>query len=297
MFKIHYWFPVVKPVALLWHFKIVFLVLVGGYVGLLVLLYLKQESLIFPGRDMQGSSECFVDSALDFERLQLKTAEGETVQAVFARAADSKGRELDDFRHRPTLIYFYGNGMCLSDALGELRDYRRLGVNVVSVDYVGYGSSSGSPSERGCYAAADALYDHLSARKDVDPKKIVALGRSLGSGVAVDLAIRKPLAGLVLFSAYTSMGDMARELYPFVPASLLLKHRFESKSKIAEVSCPILIAHGRRDTIISPTMSMSLAKLAKSPVTEFYPENYGHNDFWGTDLLKSLGDFLGRLNS
>ena len=151
---------------------------------------------------------------------------------------------------RPTILYFYGNAMCLNDAMFEFDHFRRLGLNVMIPEFVGYGMSAGKPSETGCRDTADAAFAHLQGRKDINPKKIVAAGWSLGGAVAVDLAARKPVAGLIAFSTFTSMAEMSRRSFPFLPATLLLRHRFDSEAKMSHLTCPILLGHGRRDEIV-----------------------------------------------
>ncbi len=272
--------------------KISLVVVGAGYIGLLVLLYFGQEWLLFPGKTNQGTPHAQVTAGEGEELLSLSTPTGEVVAALFGKALTADGKIRPDAAHCPTLIYFYGNGMCLPDALYEFGEYRRLGVNMIVPDYLGYGLSSGTPSEQGCYAAADTVYAHLQSRSDIDPQKIIVLGRSLGSGVAVDLAARKPLAGLITFSAYTSMVEMGKVSYPVVPVSFLLKHRFESIRKIQQVKCPILLGHGKRDDVIPCAMTRELAQKAKAPVTEFYVDHLGHNDFWGETTMHPLQKFL-----
>jgi fermentation-respiration switch protein FrsA (DUF1100 family) len=168
-------------------------------------------------------------------------------------------------------------------------------VNVLIPEYVGYGMSGGRAGEAGCYATAEAAYAYVLTRKDVDPDKIVAAGWSLGAAVAVDLASRKPVAGLVIFSAFTSMVEMARLHFPYLPASLLLRHRFESESKIARVRCPILIGHGRDDRLIPHAMSDRLAAAAGGPVSRFSVDGAGHNDFYlvgGDTIDRHLARFF-----
>ena len=121
------------------------------------------------------------------------------------------------------MIFFYGNAMCLNYASEQLEELRRLGLNVLIPEYVGYGMSSGSASEKGCQATALAAYDYLVA----DPKgrpsnKIISGGWSLGGAVAIDLASQKQVGGLIAFSSFTSAVEMGRRMLPFVPVSLLL---------------------------------------------------------------------------
>ena len=244
-----------------------------------VVLYAFQTRLIFPGSVTQGAPEAAVDPPTGSERVSLRAAGGERVAALFARALDAQGNPRPDAARCPTFLYFYGNGMCLRDAVdGDLERFRRLGVNVLIADYLGYGLSGGAPSERGCYETADAALAHLRAREDVDPSRIVAVGRSLGGAVAVDLAAREKLAGLVTLCTFTGMAEMAGARFPFLPARFLLRHKFDSLAKIGRVTCPALLGHGRLDTLVPFTMSERLARKAGGPARTFVVEGAGHND-------------------
>jgi fermentation-respiration switch protein FrsA (DUF1100 family) len=270
----------------------------GVYLGMIALLFALQTRLIFPGAETQGQPSAVVRPGPGSELLTLETARGERVAALFGPALTAAGRPLPDAAARPTILYFYGNAMCLRDAAFELERMRRLGVNVLIPEYLGYGMSGGKPGEAGCYTTADAAYAHLATRPDIDPHLIVAAGWSLGGAVAVDLAARRPVAGLILFSTFTSGIDMSRRLFPFLPASLLLRHRFESRKKIARVTCPILIGHGRRDRIVPFAMAESLAASARSPVMRLTIDEADHNDFYaigGAAIDQALTRFLDQL--
>ncbi len=181
---------------------------------------------------------------------------------------------------RPTLLYFYGNGMCLKYAESEFEQFRRLGLNVMIPEFAGYGMSGGKPSERGCQATADAAYEHLVRTRGIKSSRIIAGGWSLGGAVALDLASRKQIAGLIMFSSFTSGVDMAHRLVPFLPASVLLRHRFDNIGKIKHVACPILIGHGRRDRLVPFEMGERLAAAARPPVTTLWIDEADHNDFY-----------------
>ena len=270
---------------------------VVAYVAVLGFLYLAQSWLLFPGRISQGREWARVDHAPDgAELVRLTTAAGDPVVALFGRALDRRGAPREDAATRPTIVFFYGNGDCLAHNLDLFRAFRRLGANVLIPDYVGYGMSGGSPGERECAATADAALDYLLSRPDVDPSRVVAAGWSLGSGVAVDLASRRPVAGLALFCAFTSVVDMARLTYPFIPVSWLLEHRFESEAKLAKIECPVLIGHGRVDTVIPFSMSERLAAAARGPVTFVPVDRADHNSFFAAgdpEVFEALGRFLG----
>jgi fermentation-respiration switch protein FrsA (DUF1100 family) len=250
------------------------------YLGLLTLLYSFQTRVIFPGASTQGQAFAEVQPRRDTELIRLKTAGGERVVALFGPAMTSDRRIDPDAASRPTMIYFYGNAMCLNYAVSDLDRFRRLGVNVLIPDYVGYGMSGGSPSEKGCEATADAAYDYLISTLRVDSKTIITAGWSLGGAVAIDLASRRHVGGLIVFSTFTSGVEMARGMLPFVPVSLLLRHRFDSVHKIAKVRCPTLIGHGRRDSLIPFRMGEKLAASAGGPVTTLWIDQADHNDFF-----------------
>lgn len=266
-----------------------------AYVCVLGVLYFGQGWLIFPGRTSQGEAYARVDVPAGAELVRLKTASGEDVVAIFSRALDERGAPAEDSASRPTVLYFYGNGDRLANNVAMVTGFRRLGANVMVPEYVGYGESSGAPSEVGCRETAEAAFDALAARPDVDPRRIVSAGSSLGSGVAVDLASRRPVAGLATFSAFTSMVDMGRRDYPYVPVSLLLSYRFESLAKIASVRCPVFVSHGLADGFIPPAMSERLAAAAGGPVT-FFPVTGAHHDdlfdVGGAPLGLALAAFL-----
>lgn len=270
-------------------------VTLAAYLGLVVMLAGFQEALLFPGRVTQGHPEAAVTPTSGAELLTLATPNGERVAALFGAALLPNGNPHPRPSSRPTLIYCYGNGMCLAAAQFEFTAFRRMGANVIIPEYLGYGLSGGKPGEDGCNAAASAAYAHLKSRSDIDPKRIVACGWSLGGAVAIDLAAREPVAGLITFCTFTSMVDMARSRYPFVPVGLLLRHRFLSESKIRRVTVPILIGHGDSDEIIPFAMARRLKDAAGGPVTFLEVHDAGHNDFFsvgGPEVFAAMVDFL-----
>lgn len=268
------------------------------YVGVVAIFYAFQSRLIFPGSETQGRPESVVRPPPGSELVTLATPRGDRVVALFGPALGPGGSPRADASACPTLLYFYGNAMCLRDATEEFERFRRLGVNVMIPDYVGFGMSGGEAGEVGCRETAEAALAHLQGRPDVDRSRIVVAGWSLGGAVAIDLASRHPVAGLATFCTFTRMADLARRLFPFLPASLLLRHRFDNVSKIAQVGCPVLIGHGRRDQIIPFAMADRLASAAKGPVTRVTIDEADHNDFFevgGSRVRSALRTFIERL--
>ncbi len=254
-----------------------------------------QSVLIFPGQYSQGKAPFPLDADSGVELLTLETRGTERVAAVFGGAMTSDGRPHPEANRCPTVLYFYGNGSNLNLAQEELRAFRRLGCNVLIPEYLGYGLSGGRASEDGCYATAEAAVSYLLRHPNIDPSRIVASGWSLGGAVAIDLASRQPLAGLIVFSTFTRMIELARLHYPFLPASRYLRHHFESEAKIAQIRCPSLIIHGEKDPLIPVAMADRLARAAGGPVTRLdIPEARHDNVFeiGQRQIYQAVAEFL-----
>lgn len=263
--------------------------------GFLTVLYFLQARMIFPGASTQGQQDARVRPRGDTELLDLTTSTGERVAALFGPALTFDGRPDPRAALRPNMIYFYGNAMCLNYATPELDRFRRMGLNVLIPEYVGYGMSGGTPSERGCQATADAAYDYLVSRRGVDPRQIIAAGWSLGGAVAIDLASRRTVGGLIAFSTFTSSSDMARTIIPLKLPRWFFVHRFESLRKIPTIACPILLGHGRLDSLVPFVMFERLAAAAKTRVTALVIDRADHNDFYdegGQRIDKAISAFV-----
>jgi hypothetical protein len=195
------------------------------------------------------------------------------------------------------LLWFHGNAENILDGLERLKLYSRLGVNVLAVDYRGYGKSEGSPDETGVYRDADAAYDYLIQERHVQAKNIVVFGHSLGGAVAIDLTSKRECGGLIVQSSFTSAKDMARRLFRIPLFEYIPKSKFDSLAKIRRVRAPILIVHGTRDEVVPFSMGQRLFQAAPGPKFFFRVDGAGHNDVvevGGGDLLGQFKFFLER---
>ena len=146
------------------------------------------------------------------------------------------------------MLYFGGNAEEVSWMIEEAGAVP--GASWLLLDYRGYGQSGGSPSEKALVADAIALYDHALKLPGVDPRRIHAFGRSLGSGVAVALAAQRPLAGLILATPYDSLAAVAKRYYWYLPVDWMLKHRFDSLARAPQLKTPLLCLIAERDEVI-----------------------------------------------
>lgn len=241
------------------------------------------------------------------QRLWLRTASGVPFNALYGEAFRADGLPDPSYARRPTLLFFTGKSASLASQAGLFQSLRRLDVNVLMPEYVGFGQSGGQESETGCFATARASYQFLRTQPDIDQKRLVIAGYSLGSGVAVDLAAhelqaKQPVAGLALFAAYTSMADMGHQEYPIYPAWLLrliLKYPFASDAKMPQITCPVLLVHSRADRLIPYAMSDKLTALANGPVTRITVTHAGHAEYFSpleTTVFPALKRFTEKIS-
>lgn len=236
-------------------------VLVISYLTLILLFSLFQDRMVFSGSLLGHESWRMVQPTPDTELIKLKTSVADPLIIQLGKALNTDGSIRSDSGDCPTLLFFYGGGGTLSEVVELCRRWRSLGANVVGVEYPGYGMSEGKASETSFYSAAEQVHDYLRGRADLSHSRIIAVGQSLGTGVATELAMRRKVAGVVLVSPYTRMADMARIRAPYIPTSLILKHHFRTDEKIPQLNVPILIVHGTHDSMIPIHMAQQLAAL------------------------------------
>lgn len=266
-----------------------------AYLLACLVVYLIQNWIIFPGAYFHGRESALVESDADHQIVMLHAPDGHRVAALFGAALQPDGSARPDAAICPAILFFYGNGDCLKTSLPIIDAFRRMGTNVVCPEYVGYPMSGGKPSEAGLYATANAAWAYLQTRPDIDRHQIVIVGRSLGCAAAIDLASREPAEGLATFSAFTTMDEMARKVLPIFPTGLFLKAHFNNEKKIAEVRCPIFMAHGTKDDFVPYSMMGRLAADAKAPVTIYPIVGADHNNIFtigGDELIEKLAEFV-----
>ncbi len=191
----------------------------------------------------------------------------------------------------PLVIYFGGNAEEVS-WLAEVAD-QFPGWSLLLVNFRGYGESEGKPGEKELLQDALVIYDHAKQRPDVDPRRIVAMGRSLGSGVAVHLSVHRPLRGVILVSPYDSIVEVAKRHYPFLPVSLLLRHRFDSLALAPQVDAPLLCLVATEDRVIPIPHSRALFEAWRGTKTWQEISRASHDSIAGEpDYWRSIAEFL-----
>jgi uncharacterized protein len=245
--------------------KILAYSIIALYFIVAFLLYLFQQKLIFYPATMAKKFNLNLDAHQ--HEVFLETHDHETIHGLYCEGT------------RPEVIlYFHGNAGDLSGWKFVTEDFTALGYSVLIIDYRGYGKSTGKISEEGMYADGEAAYEYLTQELHVAPGNILAYGRSVGTGVAVEMATRHPVGGLILESPYTSLSSLANEKVPFFFPSLYLRFRFNNLQKMIRLTCPIVLLHGTRDELIPPAHSQRLMGAIKSQKKLILVKGGGHND-------------------
>ena len=253
-------------------------------IGLSLFLYFYQERMLFYPTGAPPSLPRPARGTL--EELSLVAADGARIVAWLVRSGE----------RAPLVIYFGGNAEDVSWLIGM--DEGFAGYSVLLVNYRGYGPSQGRPGEAALFADALAWYDAAAARADVNAQRIVVMGRSLGSGVAVHLAANRKIAGVILVSPYDSVRSIAQSIYPYLPVGLLLKHPFDSMSRAAAIKAPLLCIAAEGDRVIPPEHSRRLFEAWGAPEKSWHLLRGDHDSVSGeATYWRVIGAFLGSIGS
>lgn len=230
--------------------------MIGSLLG--SLLYFPSRAIVeTPGR-----------AGLDYRDVALETDDGERLHGWWIGG-----------RNEPLgqLLLCHGNAGNVGDRVLHAVLLTAGGFDVLLFDYRGYGRSSGRPSEEGTYRDARAALRCMLEQPGVDPARVFYLGESLGGSIALDLALEHPPAGLVLLSAFTSVRELARLHYPFIPTSLV-PDAYPTVRRIPELRAPLLVLHGDHDDIVPLSQGRALFEAAPEPKHMHVFAGLGHND-------------------
>ena len=252
-----------------------------AYAALVGGLYLFQRQLLyFPDR---AHPELFGLQQLGVREVTLSTEDGLSLLSWYVPARPG----------RPVIAYFHGNGGHIGYRAERLLRFSREGFGVLMAEYRGYGGNPGTPSEAGFYADGRAALAFLD-REGLAADRLVLYGESLGSGVAVALAVEHQIAALVLEAPFTSVAEVAQSHFPYVPASRMVVDRFDSLSRIGKVKAPILLLHGERDRVVPVRYGRALFDAAPEPKEGWFAPEAGHEDLARYGSLDVVVAFIDR---
>ena len=201
---------------------------------------------------------------------------------------------------QPVLLWCHGNAGNISHRLSNMLELYRRGISTFIFDYRGYGKSTGSPSEEGLYQDARAAYEFLTTQKNIQPKRLILFGRSLGTSVAGEIARQYSAAGLILEGAFPSIQAMADHHYFGFPARWLVDSEFNLAEKLKHISLPLLMIHGQKDTIVPVKFGKQVFDGAHQPKQWYGVERAGHNDVpfvGGNAYYQQILNFISKVTS
>ena len=247
--------------------KALLLAALAAYLAVAALVWFSQESLMFFPRAAPGPP--VAPAGWRLEPVEHRARDGTTLRGALL-VPPGEGRH-------PLVIYYGGNAEeVTSQASVADAEYGRRAV--LLVNYRGYGGSEGRPGEAAMVADALELHDRAAAHPAIDAARVALHGRSLGSGVAVQVAAARPVRCVVLTSPFASALDVARQFYPWLPVALLMRHRFDSAAHAPAIRAPLLVAYADGDDVVGPHHSEKLASLWGGPVERVALKGFGHND-------------------
>jgi len=245
---------------------------------------MEEKFIFFPAAAIEATPR---DAGLAFEDVYFTAADGTRLNGWLVPHPGAAA----------TVLWLHGNAGNIGDRVGGLKLFQdKVKAGVFMIDYRGYGRSAGTVSEAGTYEDARAALEYLKARKDVDANRIVVFGQSLGAAVAADLAGREACLAVILEAPFASIPDMARAVYPWLPAALI-RTRYDVVEKIKKIKSPVLVAHGERDDVVPFEQGRRVFAAAPEP-KKFYPiPGARHNDTFyagGEAYFTVIKDFIER---
>jgi len=228
-------------------------VLVGLLLAVLLLRLFEDRLIFFP--DLFSEDVDPARAGVPVEDVFFTTSDGVRLHGWYSAAEGATH----------TILYFHGNAGNLAGRIDNIGFLRQLPANVLAVDYRGYGKSQGRPTEAGVYRDAEAAYDYLTRQRRVPPEQLYVLGQSLGSAVAVDLASKRPVAGVILEAGFPSARRVAQEATWIPGLGYLLRSKFDSARKLKTIRVPVLVAHCRQDPVIPFKLGEELFAAANEP--------------------------------
>ncbi|WP_166826368.1 alpha/beta hydrolase [Thalassoroseus pseudoceratinae] len=278
------------------------------YLGVCLVVFLIQRQMIFhPSRvDRITAKDAQIDPEF-VEDIEVATSDGLMIRGWYFKAVVKKtSSEAADESPNRVIIFFHGNAGDRRHRLSDVRNFREHGLDVLLIDYRGYGDNPGQPTAEGLAMDAKAAWKYLTDTREMPPDRILIFGESLGTGVATRLAAEccqdnQEPGGLILRSAFSSIADAAGERFPWLPVRMLLRDRFPSDTYIADVTCPIFMIHGDQDRTISYRLGQKLFAAAPEQSTSGFKKRFltlegvGHNDILsaaGRKHIDALNGFL-----
>ena len=253
-----------------------------AYFIIILFVYFYQRNLLY-----HPSENNYLNDKINFnyEEIFIETDKNINLKSWFIK------KDLNKFK---TILIFHGNAGNLFNRVYKLNELNKLDVNILLISWRGFSGNKGKPTEKNLYHDAEEAVKWLNNRGAIS-KNIILYGESLGTGVAIELGTSNAFGGIILESPFTSISNAAKIYYPYLPVNIILKDRYNSISKIKNITTPILIMHGKKDNIVPQKMGLELYEKANQPKFSYFPENDDHMMEYNDNLLNSIKLFINKI--
>jgi len=253
------------------------------YASVLILLFIFQRSLMYHPQE----NNYFGDKLeVEVEKVKIITSDNIDLLGWFHK------KDLKKFK---TIVYFHGNAGKLENRIHKLNHFKDIDINFLIIAWRGFSGNKGKPNEKGLYIDGNSTILWLK-NLGLKEKDIILYGESLGTGVATEIAQSNNYAGLVLETPFTSMVEAAKNFYPYIPVSLLLKDKYDNQNKIKNINIPVLVMHGEVDQIVPFWMGKKIYEMANQPKFSHFTKFDDHMMKYDEKLLFKLEKFIKSLN-
>ena len=253
------------------------------YSSVLILLFIFQRSLMYHPQENNYSGD---QLKVEVEKVKITTSDNINLLGWFHK------KDLKKFK---TIVYFHGNAGKLENRIHKLNHFKDIDINFLIIAWRGFSGNKGKPNEKGLYIDGNSTILWLK-NLGLKEKDIILYGESLGTGVATEIAQSNNYAGLVLETPFTSMVEAAKNFYPYIPVSLLLKDKYDNQNKIKNINIPVLVMHGEVDQIVPFWMGKKIYEMANQPKFSHFTKFDDHMMKYDEKLLFKLEKFIKSLN-
>ena len=272
-----------KTVLKMKYLTIILLSFLVIYFLIIVLTYIFQRNLLYHPNENNYLNDPLL---LTVKKIKIKTSDNIELLSWH------HNKDINIYK---TILFLHGNAGTLENRIHKINHFKDMNVNLLIISWRGFGKNRGKPNEEGLYEDARSAIEWLKS-KGVKESDIIIYGESLGTGVASEIAQYKNLAGVILESPFTSMIELGKDKYPFLPVKFLLKDIYESNKKIKNIKVPVLVMHGKVDDVVPFYMGQKIYEIANEPKYYYFSEYDDHMLEYNEKLLKTLKNFINSLN-
>jgi len=265
------------------YFTGIILIFLIIYFIILFTTYFFQRNLLYHPSENNYSGDQLLVS---IEKVKIKTQDNIELVSWY------HNKNMNDYK---TILFLHGNAGSLENRIHKINHLKDIKINFLLVAWRGFNGNKGKPTEQGLYEDARSAVRWLKSNGILE-KNIIIYGESLGTGVATEIAQNKNFAGIILETPFTSMVEVGKTKYPFLPVRFLLKDKYESNKKIKNIKSPVLIMHGKVDNIVPFYMGKKMYELANEPKYSYFSEYDDHMMEYNEKLLNHLKKFIQSLN-